>query len=449
METTDVAAARAAEGMTQPVLAATAEKGVAQGENVTEADCDSIDPHNKEEDATRKLKRGVASIGAGATMDYAPAESDSDILVVVTGGSKGIGKACVESFAKRGARVLFTYCSDHDSAARVEMSFQPPGRVQCRHLDQGNFHDVRAFAAEVNAWRNGRQLNALINNAALGVATVRNYKGLQQQQSEQQSDKKEDKGNDIDEAYRRAEEDMALMRVNALGPMWLTEALLPMMTPLPRPPPQPQVRDDSHNDGENMSARKKKARIREEGTKLAPTASGSASRSAAVPVAGKQTVLFIGSVGGASQSVFPAFRAADAMSKAALAYACRHFAARRRPRHKSSSSSSSSGGDGSENDVTSTVGRTEIDAAVDFVCLSPGATLTDMFKASTLDKMSEMEREKFVRALPQGRLIQPEEVGEAVYWMCSSLAASMFHGAVVDASAGLAVRPGALTEYAF
>lgn len=444
METAVVAAAGVAEGMTQPVLAATEETGVAEGKSVVRNGADSIEPHSKEEDATRKHKRGVVSIEAGATMDSAPPESDSDILVVVTGGSKGIGKACVESFAKRGARVLFTYCSDRDSAERVEMSFQPPGRVQCRHLDQGDFHDIRAFAAEVDTWRNGRQLNALINNAALGVATVKNYKGIQQQQSENQDEKNKDKGHDSDEAYRRAEEDLALMRVNALGPMWLTEALLPMMMPLPLPPPQSQVRDYSDTTGENMSAKKKKAKIQEEDNKLAPIAPGSASGSAAVPVTGKQTVLFIGSVGGASQSVFPAFRAADAMSKAALAYACRHFAARRRPRHKSSS-----GGDENTDDVTSAVGRTEIDAAVDFVCLSPGATLTDMFKASTLDNMSQMEREHFVRALPQGRLIQPEEVGEAVYWMCSSLAASMFHGAVVDASAGLAVRPGALTEYAF
>ena len=71
-----------------------------------------------------------------------------------------------------------------------------------------------------------------------------------------------------------------------------------------------------------------------------------------------------------------------------------------------------------------------------------------MFRSSTLDKMqSPGELGRFLRALPQGRLTLPEEVGEAVHWLCSSPAAAMFHGAVIDASAGLAVRPGSLTEY--
>lgn len=338
-----------------------------------------------------------------------------DFLVVVTGGSKGIGKACVESFARRGARVLFTYCSDRASAVRVERSFHPSGRVQCRYLDQGDFNSVRAFAAEVDEWRKGRQLDALVNNAALGVATVSSYQGVQPEAGPAAKPGGSDGA--IDEALLRAEEDMALMRVNALGPMWVTEALLPMITP------QPQAKvQDASTSGSGSAENEERA---------------SDDGKAAEKATRKQTVLFIGSVGGASQSVFPAFRAADAMSKAALAYACKHFAARRRRQMPQAVSSSA------------TAGADEIEGAVDFVCLCPGATLTDMFKASTLDKMSQAERERFVRALPQGRLIQPEEVGEAVYWMCSCPAASIFHGAVVDASAGLAVRPGALTEYAF
>ena len=39
--------------------------------------------------------------------------------VLVTGGSKGIGLACVTAFAKEGARVFFTYRQDDASVAAL------------------------------------------------------------------------------------------------------------------------------------------------------------------------------------------------------------------------------------------------------------------------------------------------------------------------------------------
>lgn len=362
-------------------------------------------------------------------------ESDKDLLVVVTGGSKGIGKSCVESFARRGARVLFTFCSDADAAAKIEKSFEPPGRVQGRRLDQGDFESVQTFAAEVDRWREGQPVDTLVNNAALGVATVSAYHDRMILNKNKQADEVENKGHtgittttgdnhpadsaataEIEAARRRAEEDLMLMRVNALGPLWVTEALLPMMQ---------------------------------------------AAAAATTPET-KKTVLFVGSVGGGSQAVFPGFRVADAMSKAALAYACKHFAARRRRTAIGASAalpcSSDTTADPAESServladapAAARDKPSEVDGSVDFLCLCPGATLTDMFRASTLDKLSGPgQLESFIRALPQGRLILPQEVGETIHWLCTSPAASMFHGAVIDASAGLAVRPGVLTEHAF
>lgn len=348
---------------------------------------------------------------------------ESSTLVVITGGSKGIGKACVESFAQRGAHVLFTYRSDIASAKRLESKFQPAGRVQGRWLDQGDFESVCSFAEEVEIWREGRVLDVVVNNAALGVATVSNYASMKPNpQSNNYSADESSKGHNSSskssvkttvagDIRRRAEEDVALMRVNALGPMWVTEALLPMMQP--------------HAKARSVAAEKGLA---QDGAKeIVP-----------LNTQGPKRVLFIGSVGGGSQSVFPGFRAADAMSKAALAYACKHFAAR----SVDNPCFRSRGGEGSEKDIPE--GKM---TRVDFMCLCPGATLTDMFRSSTLDKMAPAERERFESALPQGRLILPEEVGEAVYWLCCSSAASMFNGAVIDGSAGLAVRPGALTEF--
>lgn len=387
-----------------------------------------------------------AAPGAPSATERDAAEEECD-LVVVTGGSKGIGRSCVASFARRGARVLFTFCSDAAGAKAVEQDFQPPGRVQSRRLDQGDFDSVLAFAAEVDRWREGRKISTVVNNAALGVATVSSYGGLPDPASLRPTTSSAPpaeggggrgggaaavgRSQEQDAARRRAEEDMALMRVNALGPLWVTEALLPMMV---APPPVGAAKEEQLDSATSGAAATAAAKQKN-------PADGDGGRMPSFPAftgnSKKRTVLFVGSVGGGSQSVFPGFRAADAMSKAAVAYASKHFASRRRA---------------APLDGGQAVACADSDGGVDFICLCPGATLTDMFRASTLDKMDAKgpgELERFVRALPQGRLMLPDEVGEAVFWLCSSPAATMFHGAVIDASAGLAVRPGALTEFSF
>jgi NADP-dependent 3-hydroxy acid dehydrogenase YdfG len=70
-----------------------------------------------------------------------------------------------------------------------------------------------------------------------------------------------------------------------------------------------------------------------------------------------------------------------------------------------------------------------------------------MFNASTLAAMSEAEQQRFVRGLPKARLIQPSEIAESVCFLTTQPEARIFHGAVIDASQGLAVRPGLLTEF--
>ncbi|CAM9168203.1 unnamed protein product [Scytosiphon promiscuus] len=376
-------------------------------------------------------------------------------LVVVTGGSKGIGRSCVASFARRGARVLFTYCSDAAGARAVEQSFEPPGRVQCRRLDQGDFDSVVAFAVEVDQWREGREISTVVNNAALGVATVSSYGGLPHPGSSRPTAADAPTGGGEggrsqehdDAARRRAEEDVALMRVNALGPLWVTEALLPMMVASSPSDAAKEQRGDSATSAAAMGvAPKNQPRFdgdRERAAPIFPPFTGNVK---------KRTVLFVGSVGGGSQAVFPGFRAADAMSKAAVAYASKHFASRSRAAALDGGETASAVAAAAGSTGGAATAYSDPKGGVDFVCLCPGATLTDMFRASTLDKMEAKgpgELERFLRALPQGRLMLPDEVGEAVYWLCSSPAATMFHGAVIDASAGLAVRPGALTEYSF
>jgi NAD(P)-dependent dehydrogenase (short-subunit alcohol dehydrogenase family) len=69
-----------------------------------------------------------------------------------------------------------------------------------------------------------------------------------------------------------------------------------------------------------------------------------------------------------------------------------------------------------------------------------------MLQRSTLDQMSEARRAEFIAALPRGRLIEPEEIARLIVFLCTP-AASVLHGAVLDASMGLGVRPGLMTEF--
>lgn len=123
----------------------------------------------------------------------------------------------------------------------------------------------------------------------------------------------------------------------------------------------------------------------------------------------------VSSVGGGIQA-FSGFRLSDGMSKAAVAFLTKQLAA----------------------ELT--------DSMVDVFAVCPGATNTPMFQASTLDKMSYADRESFISGLPKGRLIEPHEIASIIVFLASSYSTPM-HGAVIDASMGLGVRPGLMTEH--
>ncbi|SNY42186.1 SDR family oxidoreductase [Paractinoplanes atraurantiacus] len=78
---------------------------------------------------------------------------------LVTGGSRGIGRAIVERLAAAGARVVFTYRDN--AAAAGEVTAKVPGTVAVR-ADQEDLGNLAAMFAPV---RDG--LDILVNNAAL------------------------------------------------------------------------------------------------------------------------------------------------------------------------------------------------------------------------------------------------------------------------------------------
>lgn len=121
------------------------------------------------------------------------------------------------------------------------------------------------------------------------------------------------------------------------------------------------------------------------------------------------------SVGGGI-GTFPGFRLSDGMSKAAVAALSRQLAA----------------------ELT--------DSLVDVFAICPGATNTKMFQASSLDHLPSDERESFEQSLPKGRLIDPTEIANIVLFLASEYSTPM-HGAIIDASMGLGVRPGLATEH--
>jgi 3-oxoacyl-[acyl-carrier protein] reductase len=79
---------------------------------------------------------------------------------LVTGGSRGIGRAIVERLAGDGARVVFTY--RHSEEAAKELAARLPGAVAVR-ADQSGLESLDAMFAPV---RDG--LDILVNNAAAG-----------------------------------------------------------------------------------------------------------------------------------------------------------------------------------------------------------------------------------------------------------------------------------------
>ena len=87
-----------------------------------------------------------------------------DRVVLVTGGTKGIGRACVQTFAAAGAHVVF--CSnqpDGGTALAGEVSRTGPGRAEFAICDVADAAALTAFV-EATGTRLGR-LDCLVNNA--------------------------------------------------------------------------------------------------------------------------------------------------------------------------------------------------------------------------------------------------------------------------------------------
>lgn len=95
-------------------------------------------------------------------------------LVLITGGSRGLGRSSALALAERGTDSVITYHSNRGAAEEVVSEVARRGRkAVALRLDVGN---AASFAKFVNELQNtldtefdGRRLDGLLNNAGMGV----------------------------------------------------------------------------------------------------------------------------------------------------------------------------------------------------------------------------------------------------------------------------------------
>ncbi len=87
-------------------------------------------------------------------------------VAVVTGGSRGIGRGCVERLAEMGYAVHFNYNRNEEAAALVEKGLSVQGfRVLSRQVDVTHFDQVKTWIADIRQ-EEGR-IDVLVNNAGI------------------------------------------------------------------------------------------------------------------------------------------------------------------------------------------------------------------------------------------------------------------------------------------
>lgn len=119
--------------------------------------------------------------------------------ILITGGSSGIGRACVRRFAAGGDRVWFTYRFGKDRAEALVAEVGDD--CAAFELDQGDWESHERLLESLPG-----PVDVLVNNAAVGSATVVDHVPG-------------------DEHERTA----AFLRINSVGPLWLIQRLLPGM----------------------------------------------------------------------------------------------------------------------------------------------------------------------------------------------------------------------------
>ena len=100
--------------------------------------------------------------------------SNSPKIVLITGGSRGLGRDAALKLAQHGRDVILTYRSQREEAQAVVEQIQAAGRrAVALPLDVGNNASFTSFAEQLSAslreiWQR-EDFDFLINNAGIGV----------------------------------------------------------------------------------------------------------------------------------------------------------------------------------------------------------------------------------------------------------------------------------------
>lgn len=93
-------------------------------------------------------------------------------VALVTGGSRGIGRACAVALAKAGAKVAINYVSNSSAAdAVVEAIAQLGGEAKAIQADVSKADDVDRLIKDVLAWGDGK-IDVVVNNAGITRDTL-------------------------------------------------------------------------------------------------------------------------------------------------------------------------------------------------------------------------------------------------------------------------------------
>ena len=85
--------------------------------------------------------------------------------VLVTGGSRGIGKACVELFLKAGANVAFTYQSAKDEADKMVTDYKGPSKLKQFKLNLADAIEIEKVIGLISS--DFGNIDVIVNNAGI------------------------------------------------------------------------------------------------------------------------------------------------------------------------------------------------------------------------------------------------------------------------------------------